>query len=113
MIGKRIRTIRIKKKISLSQLSERSKVTKSYLSQIERNIRTNPSIEFIEKIAVALNISPEVLVGWKHNEDELPKLDKCFLDMKKYLLTIDDKQLKELKQYIDSILRERNQKLND
>ena len=58
MIGPRIREIRSKKKISLSQLAQRSDVTKSYLSQIERNICTNPSIEFVEKIAAGLNIEP-------------------------------------------------------
>jgi len=112
MIGQRIRTIRTKKKMSLSQLAERSLVTKSYLSQIERNICTNPSIEFVEKIAVALNVNPEVLLGWGQNEDEIPNLDNHFSYVKKSLLTINDDQLKELKDYIDFTLWKRNQKMN-
>lgn len=112
MIGQRIRTIRTKKKMSLSQLAERSRVTKSYLSQIERNICTNPSIEFVEKIAVALNVNPEVLLGWGQNEDEITNLDNHFSYVKKCLLTINDEQLKELKDYIDFTLWKRNQKMN-
>jgi len=113
MIGQRIRTIRTNKKISLSQLAERSRVTKSYLSQIERNICTNPSIEFVEKVAVALNVNPEVLVGWGQNEDEISNLDNHFSYVKKCLLTIDDKQLKELKDYIDFTLWKRDKKIKD
>ena len=113
MIGQRIRTIRTKKKMSLSQLAERSRVTKSYLSQIERNICTNPSIEFVEKVAVALDVNPEALLGWGQNEDEISNIDNHFSYVKKCLLTIDDKQLKELKDYIDFILWKRNKKIND
>ncbi|MGN7241050.1 helix-turn-helix domain-containing protein [Priestia megaterium] len=113
MIGPRIRTIRTKKKMSLSQLAERSRVTKSYLSQIERNICTNPSIEFVEKVAFALNVNPEVLLGWGQNEDENSNLDNHFLYVKKCLLTIDDNQLKELKDYIDFTLWKRDKKIKD
>jgi len=113
MIGQRIRTIRTKKKMSLSQLAERSRVTKSYLSQIERNICTNPSIEFVEKVAVALDVNPEALLGWGQNEDEISNIDNHFSYVKKCLLTIDDKQLKELKDYIDFTLWKRNKKIND
>jgi len=111
MIGQRIRTIRTKKKMSLSQLAERSRVTKSYLSQIERNICINPSIEFVEKVAVALNVNPEALIGWGQNEEEIPNLNSHFTYVKKCLLTIDDKQLNELKDYIDFTLWKRNHKM--
>jgi len=110
MIGPRIRTIRTKKKMSLSQLAERSRVTKSYLSQIERNICTNPSIEFVERIAVALNTSPEELLGWGKNKDGISGLDNTLSYVKRYLLTMEEEQLKELKDYIDFTLWRRNQK---
>ena len=113
MIGARIRTIRIKKNISLLQLAERSKVTKSYLSLIERNIWTNPSMGFVEKVAAALNVYPEVLLGWGQTKDEISNIDNHFSYVKKCLLTIDDKQLKELKDYIDFILWKRDKKIND
>ncbi|MBY0091577.1 helix-turn-helix transcriptional regulator [Priestia aryabhattai] len=108
MIGPRIREIRSKKKISLSQLAQRSDVTKSYLSQIERNICTNPSIEFVEKIAAGLNIEPEILVGWA--EDKAFGSSDSFAHMQEYLFDMDNEQLKELKEYIDFTLWKRSKK---
>ncbi|MFT9849620.1 helix-turn-helix domain-containing protein [Aneurinibacillus sp. REN35] len=57
MIGRRIRHLRRIKKLSLSQLAKRAGVSKSYLSFIERDLSTNPSIHFLEKIANVLDVS--------------------------------------------------------
>lgn len=108
MIGDRIRTIRVQKRMTLSNLAEKANVTKSYLSNIERNISNNPTIEFIEKVALALNMKPESLLGWE--KDEVSSLENSFSYVKKYLLTMDDEQLIELKDYIDFILWKRNRK---
>ena len=62
MIGKRIHELRVEKKLSLSELAERAGVAKSYLSSIERDLQTNPSIQFLEKISTVLGISVELLV---------------------------------------------------
>ncbi|KNH20175.1 hypothetical protein ACS78_18400 [Priestia megaterium] len=107
MIGDRIRTIRVQKRMTLSNLAEKANVTKSYLSNIERNISTNPTIEFVEKVALALNMKPESLLGW---EKDVSSLDNSFSYVKKYLLTMDDEQLIELKDYIDFILWKRDRK---
>jgi len=108
MIGDRIRTIRTKKKITLSKLAEKSNVTKSYLSNIERNICSNPTIEFVEKVALALNMKPESLLGWVKEENELSDLEKSFLCVKKYLIFMNDEQLVELKEYMEFILWKKN-----
>ncbi|NGY80493.1 helix-turn-helix transcriptional regulator (plasmid) [Bacillus megaterium] len=108
MIGDRIRTIRVQKRMTLSNLAEKANVTKSYLSNIERNISNNPTIEFVEKVALALNMKPESLLGWEKNE--ISSLENSFSYVKKYLLTMDDEQLTELKDYIDFILWKRNRK---
>jgi len=108
MIGDRIRTIRIQKKMTLSTLAEKSNVTKSYLSNIERNICSNPTIEFVEKVASALNMKPESLLGWVKEENELSNLEKTFLDMRKYLIFMNDEQLLELKDYMKFILWKKN-----
>ena len=107
MIGDRIRTIRVQKRMTLSNLAEKANVTKSYLSNIERNISTNPTIDFVEKVALALNMKPESLLGW---EKDVSSLDNPFSYVKKYLLTMDDEQLIELKDYIDFILWKRDRK---
>ncbi|MNC24921.1 HTH-type transcriptional regulator SinR [compost metagenome] len=62
MIGTRIRQLRIEKGLSLSELAECAEVAKSYLSRIERGIQSNPSIEFLEKIASVFNITVDALL---------------------------------------------------
>ncbi|MBS4176441.1 helix-turn-helix domain-containing protein [Lederbergia citrea] len=67
MIGLRIRDYRKKKGMSLSELAEKAGVAKSYLSSIERNIQSNPSIQFLEKVSSVLDISVNSLL---HGESE-------------------------------------------
>lgn len=62
MIGKHIQQLRKEKNMSLSELAERAGVAKSYLSNIERDIQSNPSIQFLEKIAGVLGVSMESLL---------------------------------------------------
>jgi XRE family transcriptional regulator, master regulator for biofilm formation len=62
MIGSNIFKIRKKRGISLSELSDRAKISKSYLSNIERNLNQNPSIQILEKIAAVLNVELRELI---------------------------------------------------
>ncbi|WP_068505093.1 helix-turn-helix domain-containing protein [Paenibacillus kribbensis] len=71
-IGDRIQKIRQDRGYSLSELADKADVAKSYLSNVERNIQSNPSISFIEKIADALNVSIHLLLyGDRPAEDLL------------------------------------------
>ena len=64
------------KQISLSELAERAGVAKSYLSSIERNIQSNPSIQFLEKISAVLDIPVNSLLNDKSDENaEYGELD--------------------------------------
>ncbi|MBS4199571.1 helix-turn-helix domain-containing protein [Bacillus sp. FJAT-49732] len=67
MIGERLRDYRKQKKMSLSELAEKAGVAKSYLSSIERNIQSNPSIHFLEKVSEVLGISVNALL---HDDQE-------------------------------------------
>ncbi|EKN68973.1 transcriptional regulator [Schinkia azotoformans MEV2011] len=71
MIGKRIQTIRKEKGLSLSDLAAKAGIAKSYLSSIERDIQSNPSVQFLEKIAAVLDISVQSLINAGANEDSL------------------------------------------
>lgn len=71
MIGDRVKKIRLEKKMSLSELAEQAGVAKSYLSSLERNLQRNPSIQFLEKIAVVLNVPVDHLIHENINTDEL------------------------------------------
>lgn len=62
MIGDRIKKYRLQKGISLTELAERADVAKSYLSSIERNIKSNPSIQFLEKVSKELEVSVDALL---------------------------------------------------
>lgn len=57
MLGTRIKEHRQEQQLSLSELAARAEVAKSYLSSIERNVKTNPSIQFLQKISDELNVS--------------------------------------------------------
>lgn len=71
MIGERVKKLRQEKKLSLSELAEQAGVAKSYLSSLERNLQTNPSIQFLEKIATVLGVSIEYFILNKTDEYQL------------------------------------------
>lgn len=62
LIGEKIKQLRKEKELSISELAEKASVAKSYLSSIERNIQSNPSIQFIEKIGHVLGVSVNDLI---------------------------------------------------
>lgn len=66
MIGQRIRKYRKEKNLSLSELADRAGVAKSYLSSIERNLQSNPSVQFLDKISSVLGVTVNTLL----NEEE-------------------------------------------
>jgi XRE family transcriptional regulator, master regulator for biofilm formation len=71
MIGERVKLLRKEKKMSLSELAEQAGVAKSYLSSLERNLQTNPSIQFLEKIAAVLNVPVDHLIHEQPNKEDL------------------------------------------
>mgnify|MGYP001183578179 CR=1 FL=1 len=72
-LGKNIMKYRKKYKMSLDELSRRSGVSKSMLSQIEQE-KTNPTVITVWKIARALNISMEELMETSSNS---PPIEVC------------------------------------
>ncbi|KIL41897.1 transcriptional regulator [Gordoniibacillus kamchatkensis] len=62
MLGKRVRELRMERGLTLSELAEAAGVAKSYLSTIERDIHSNPSVHLLDKIAAALDVSLNQLV---------------------------------------------------
>ncbi len=69
-IGARIRKERLKRQLTLEQLSTGTGLSKSLLSQVERNI-TQPSITSIKKIARYFEISVVKLLADSENEHNL------------------------------------------
>lgn len=114
MIGQRVREMRMEKKLSLSELAKRTKITKSYLSNIERNISTNPTIDVIQKLANGFKVHPSVLLNCKEDKKE-PQSTNDSLEYIKYRINfMDNEQLRELKDYADVIQWKREKiPLND
>lgn len=71
MIGERVKKLRLEKKMSLSELADQAGVAKSYLSSLERNLQTNPSIQFLEKISSVLNVPVDQLIYEQTNKEDL------------------------------------------
>lgn len=80
MIGKNIYKIRKQKGISLSELAERAGISKSYLSSIERNLKQNPSIQVMEKIASVLKVDLKTLLKIEIDLESKQELEKEWLD---------------------------------
>lgn len=63
MIGYRVKSLREERKMSITELSAKSGVAKSYISSLERNLQTNPTILVLEKIARILCIKVDALLN--------------------------------------------------
>ncbi len=105
MIGDNIGKIRKQKGFSLSILAERAGISKSYLSNIERNVNKNPSIQVMEKIAFVLDVDLKTLLKTNNQEESKQISDREWLDLAQELKEsgIDKKQIKEYRTLIEFI----------
>lgn len=69
-IGAIVKSIRKRRNLTLEQLAQRSHVSKSMLSQIEREL-TNPTIATLWSLAHALDVSITELVSKTHDENAI------------------------------------------
>ncbi|PEL07032.1 helix-turn-helix domain-containing protein [Bacillus sp. AFS017336] len=102
MIGKNIQEIRVKKGLTLSELAEKASISKSYLSNIERELNDNPSIQVVEKISNVLGVDYKTLIGTKI---ENQALDHEFIEIAKELVEIGvgREELREYKKVFEFI----------
>jgi XRE family transcriptional regulator of biofilm formation len=61
-IGQTISKIRKEKGLTLTQLAQKSNLSKSYLSNIERALNKNPSIKVMKKVAEGLEVNFDQLM---------------------------------------------------
>ncbi|MFQ3545417.1 helix-turn-helix transcriptional regulator [Halobacillus rhizosphaerae] len=69
-IGERIRILRVGKRLSVNQLANQSGVSKSYISNIEREVQKNPSLIVMRKLAATLEVSLEDLLTYKYQDEQ-------------------------------------------
>ncbi|MGG0275866.1 helix-turn-helix domain-containing protein [Bacillus rhizoplanae] len=105
MIGKNIYRFRKNRGLTLSELAERAGISKSYLSNIERNINQNPSIQVMEKIALVLEADLNTLLETKINVEKKQQIEREWIDFVYELKKagIDKEEIREYKILIDFI----------
>ncbi|WP_406944835.1 helix-turn-helix domain-containing protein [Halobacillus sp. SY10] len=101
MIGDNIQNLRKKRGMSLTVLAEYADISKSYLSNIERNLNKNPSVHMIGKIASVLEVSPIELLGLKQENEIEPEWLEFIYELKK--CGVEKERIKEYKLLIDFI----------
>ncbi|MCF8565078.1 helix-turn-helix domain-containing protein [Alicyclobacillus tolerans] len=69
-IGKTIRKIRLIRQLSLTQLANLAGVTKSYVSYIERNPDSNPSVDVLERLCNALEVDVDFVLQPEGNSSQ-------------------------------------------
>jgi XRE family transcriptional regulator, master regulator for biofilm formation len=103
MIGLRIKYFREKKNYSLTELAKRSGVSKSYLSQIERNLQINPSLQLLSKLAKSLECSVDDLLGHDNEQVAIKEYldpDWTVLVKEAILEGLSKEEFKELSEFI-------------
>lgn len=104
MIGKAIKEIRKKRGLSLSELADRAKISKSYLSNIERNLNQNPSIHVMQKIAMVLDVEFNTLIMDNNQiQKQESEYDNEWLNLVDEIkeLNLDKEQIEELKRIVE------------
>jgi XRE family transcriptional regulator of biofilm formation len=111
MIGNNIHYIRKLRGLTLSELAERAKISKSYLSNMERNLNKNPSLQIIKKVASALDIDFRTLLGATTINKHMPEHE--WIDFVNELKRsgVEKEQLHEYKQVIEFV-KWQNAKVN-
>lgn len=105
MIGTNINKVRRRRGYTLSELAERANISKSYLSNIERNLNQNPSIHVIKNIASVLGVDLKMLILCENNLDTNHILEKEWFDFINELKEagIEKEQISEYKTLIEFI----------
>jgi len=72
-VGEIIKARREERKISLVDFAGEVGISPGYLSQLENGRKINPNLDILLRIAQALDIEIDMLLGLEH-EDEMPSL---------------------------------------
>lgn len=113
-IGQRMKERRKELKISADELAKRLGKDRSTIYRYEKGDIENLPLDILEPIAVALETTPQYLMGWekiqKNNNtiaDVVLRLrsDSDFLSVVEKLNTLDSEQLSSVKQMLAAFLK--------
>lgn len=105
MIGRNIQEIRKRKGLTLTQLAANAGISKSYLSNIERGVNQNPSIEVLKRLAIVLNADLKTLLRVQENTENDEDLNQELIELIEELKTtvLDKEQVDEYRALIEYI----------
>lgn len=95
-----IKNIRLNKKVTLYQLSKDTNLSRTYLRNLENNKATNPSLQVLEKISIALQVNIKDLFYSELDIENLKKEMYNRIDN----FGIKSKEALEVSQLIDLLL---------
>lgn len=111
-MGKKIREIRMQKGMTLEQLGEKVGVGKSTIRKWETGMIENMKRDKIAKIAMALDVDPGYLMGWEDSPNTQMRTyivdteeGRTRFEIETMLDDFSGRQLKELKRYIEFMMR--------
>ncbi len=80
-VGEKIKRLRLERNYSITELSQKAKVSKSYLSYIERGIQENPSLQVLSRLAHNLDTSVEDLMGQQSKRADTVPVDEEWIGL--------------------------------
>ncbi|MBD8122893.1 helix-turn-helix transcriptional regulator [Pseudomonas lutea] len=95
-LGKKIGARRRELGMSLDRLAELTESSKSYLWELENRDKPNPSLDKLNSIALALNITPETLLGNSAETPQQEETDSAFFRKYQALEEADKKRLRRI-----------------
>jgi XRE family transcriptional regulator, master regulator for biofilm formation len=110
MIGTNINRIRKRRGLTLSELADRANVSKSYLSNIERNLNKNPSIQVLKKLAAVLDVDLNFILQAEEPSETQHFLESEWLDFIHDLQDsgVEKEQLQQYKTVIEFVKWQNN-----
>lgn len=72
-IGEKIKKTRLLKNMKQADLAEKAYISRVAIGNYERNERT-PTVDVLEKIAIALDVDPNYLMDWEEKYNQGGKL---------------------------------------
>lgn len=95
-LGEKLKKLRKDQKFTLESLAEASKVSKSYLWELENREVQSPSAQKLTSIADALGVSVDYFLDDDSRDPEEKHLDKAFFRGYKNLESSDKEQLRKI-----------------
>jgi len=103
--GSKIKTLRMKKGVSLQVMADALKISKAHLWDLESGRSSNPSVDLLKGISSYLNVSVSSLVGEEPTSDSTAEAKAMFRQLSE--LRPEDRQL------LDGLLKQLHQRKTD